>query len=153
MGLTQERFGACRRAETIGMAVMDTSVYVALINPMEPAHQASWAWYLRTARGGEPIVAPAIILAEVAAALSRGTDNQELANRAARRLLRSRAVELVPVSIALAQQAAAIAAEHRVRGCDAVFVALAQQRADTLITLDHQQLDRGSAVVTARQPA
>jgi predicted nucleic acid-binding protein len=134
------------------MAVMDTSVYVALINPNEPAHATSWAWYVRTVRRREPIVAPAIMLAEVAAALSRGIDTPELAHRAAQRLLRSRTVELVPVTVALAQQAAVIAADHRVRGCDAVFVALARQRADTLITLDNQQLERAAAVVTTQQP-
>lgn len=134
------------------MAVMDTSVYVTLINPNESAHEATWAWYVRSVRQREPLVAPAIMLAEVAAALSRGVDNPELAHRAARRLQRSATVELVPVTLALARQAAAIAADQRVRGCDAVFVALAQQRADPLITLDQQQLERGSTVVTTRKP-
>ncbi|MCA9871279.1 MAG: PIN domain-containing protein [Anaerolineae bacterium] len=134
------------------MAVIDTSVYVTLINPNETAHEAAWAWYVNAIREGEPLVAPAIILPEVAAALSRGVDDRDLAHRAADRLLRSRTVELVPVSLALAQQAAAIAADHRIRGCDAIFVALAQYRADVLITLDRQQLERGSAVVTVRSP-
>lgn len=48
------------------MAVMDTSVYVTLINPNEAAHHATWQWYIRAVRAGEPIVAPAIMLAEVA---------------------------------------------------------------------------------------
>jgi predicted nucleic acid-binding protein len=134
------------------MAVMDTSVYVTLINPREAAHEATWAWYIGTVRAGESIVASVIMLAEVAAALSRGINDRDLAHRAVRRLLHSRTIGLVPVTLALARQAAAIAADYRLRGCDAVFVALAQQRADTLITLDQQQLDRGSVVVTTRKP-
>lgn len=135
------------------MAVMDTSVYVAILHPNEPGHTASWAWYIRMIRAGEPIAAPAILLAEVAAALSRGVGDLALAHQAVQQLQQTRTIELLPVTLAIAQQAATIAADHRVRGCDAVFVALAQQRGDTLFTLDRQQLERGAAVVTTRQPA
>jgi predicted nucleic acid-binding protein len=134
------------------MAVIDTSVYVTLINPNEAAYEATWQWYTSAVRAGEPIVAPAILLAEVAAALSWGVDNRELAHRAVSQLLRSATVELVPVTAALAHRAAAIAADHRIRGCDAIFVALAQQRVDTLVTLDRQQLERGTAVVETQNP-
>jgi predicted nucleic acid-binding protein len=134
------------------MAVMDTSVYVAILNPNEPGHAASWAWYTRTTRASEPIVAPVILLAEAAAALSRGVGDAALAHRVVRQLLHSKAIELVPVTTVLAQQAAILAADQRLRGCDAIFVALAQQRADTLYTLDRQQLERGAAVVVTREP-
>ena len=52
----------------------------------------------------------------------------------------------------LAEQAAAIAAEHRIRGCDALYVALADMLSEPLVTLDRQQLERGAAVVTTRRP-
>jgi len=45
-----------------------------------------------------------------------------------------------------------LAAEHRIRGCDAVYVALARQLDMPLITLDRQQLERGAAVVATRVP-
>ena len=67
-------------------------------------------------------------------------------------LLRSNVVELVPVTVAVAKRAAAIAADHRLRGCDAVYVALAEQSGDHLVTLDQQQLERGTAVVTVCKP-
>jgi hypothetical protein len=54
--------------------------------------------------------------------------------------------------LAMAEQAALIAAEHRVRGCDAVFVALADQLSEALVMLGRQQLERGVAVVTVRAP-
>jgi predicted nucleic acid-binding protein len=52
----------------------------------------------------------------------------------------------------LAQRAAAIAADHQIRSCDAIYVALAQQLGTELVTLDQQQLERGVAVVTTRIP-
>jgi len=61
-------------------------------------------------------------------------------------------IELVSVSQAMAERAAIIAADHRIRGCDAVYVALADQRGDALVTLDRQQLDRGTAIVNVREP-
>jgi predicted nucleic acid-binding protein len=46
-----------------------------------------------------------------------------------------------------------IAAAHRVRGCDAIYLALAEQLSDCLVTLAVQQLERGSEVVATRKPS
>lgn len=134
------------------MAVIDASVYVALINAHEREHGSSWTWFEQAKAAQEVVVAPVVLLAEVAAALSRGVGDPVLAHRAVRQLMRSSLIELTPVTKALAGRAAAIAADHRVRGCDAIYVALAEQRGDQLVTLDRQQLERGSAVVAVRQP-
>ncbi len=134
------------------MAVIDASVYVALINAHESEHTNSWTWFEQARDAQEPVVAPVILLAEVSAALSRGVGNPTLAHRVVQQLLRSNVIELIPVTTALAKRAAAIAADHRIRGCDAVYVALAEQLNGRLITLDQQQLERGSAVVTACKP-
>ena len=134
------------------MAVIDASVYIALINAQEQAHARSWAWFERAKASGESVVAPAILLAEVASAVSRGVGDLALAHQVAQHLRRSKVVELMPVALALAERAAFIAAEYRIRGCDAVYVALADQLGDCLITLDEQQLERGAAVVDAHEP-
>ena len=134
------------------MAVIDASVYVALINARESDHSSSWAWFEQAKIAREPVVAPVILLAEVSAALSRGIGDPALAHRAVGQLLRSSVIELTPVTAAVAKRAAAIAADHRIRGCDAVYVALAEQLNDHLVTLDQQQLERGAAVVTVRKP-
>lgn len=134
------------------MAVIDASIYVALVNAHESDHSSSWAWFEQAKTAQEPVIAPVILLAEVAAALSRGIGDPVLAHRVVGQLLRSSVVELTPVTAALAKRAAAIAADHRIRGCDAVYVALAEQLNDHLITLDQQQLERGAAVVTVRKP-
>ena len=134
------------------MAVIDASVYIALINAREENHASSWAWFEQTKRAQEPIVAPVILLAEVSAALTRGVEGKALAHRVVQQLKRSEAVELVPVTLAMAEQAAIIAADYRIRGCDAVYVALADQLGDPLVTLDRQQLECGAAIVVTRQP-
>jgi len=134
------------------MTVIDASVYVALINAQEAAHARTWSWFEETQLALEPLAAPVILLAETAAALSRGMGDAILAREAVEQLVRSRVIELLPVAAALARRAAIIAAEQRIRGCDAIYVALAEQLNDDLITLDRQQLERGAAVVVTRQP-
>jgi predicted nucleic acid-binding protein len=134
------------------MAVIDASFYVALINAHEKDHARSWAWFEQAKAEQEPIVAPVILLAEVAAALRRGVGDLALAHRVVQQLERSGVIELVPVTLAMAERAATIAADHRIRGCDAVYVALADQLGDCLVTLDQQQLERSTAIVSAREP-
>jgi len=134
------------------MAVIDASVAVALVNSHEQEHGTSWAWLEQARATGESVTAPVILLAEVAAALSRGMGDSPLAQRVVQRLAQSELVELTPVTLIMAQQAAAIAAEHRIRGCDAIYVALAEQLGEQLVTLDRQQLERGAAVVGVRVP-
>jgi predicted nucleic acid-binding protein len=134
------------------MAVIDASVYIALVNAHEREHSSSWAWFEHAQATGEAIVAPVMLLSEIAAALSRGIGDPTLAHRVVQQLARSDVIELIPVTLAMAEQAAVIAAEHRIRGCDAVYVALAEQLSNVLVTLDRQQLERGAAVVPVRAP-
>ena len=61
--------------------------------------------------------------------------------------------EFVPVSVDLGRLAAALASDYRIRGCDAIYVALARERGARLITLDRQQRDRVPPDVIARSPA
>jgi predicted nucleic acid-binding protein len=134
------------------VAVIDASVYVALINADEKDHTRCWAWFEGAKAAEEPIVAPAILLAEVAAALSRGVGDLGLAHRVVGQLKRSGVIKLLPVTLAVAERAATIAADHRIRGCDAVYIALADQLGEHLVTLDRQQLERGAAIVSAHEP-
>jgi len=134
------------------MPVVDASVWIALFKSDEPGHQASRAWLAGAMRGNEVLVAPVIVIAEVAAALSRGLGDPALAHRAMDLLVSGRSVRPFPVTEALALRAGHIAAEHRIRGCDAVYVALADQLAMPLVTLDRQQLERGAEVIDTRAP-
>lgn len=134
------------------MPVLDASVCVALFNSKEPGHEASRRWLEEPESGDEPVVSPAILLAEVASALGRGLGEEELARQAVGLLRTQRLVEFFPVTERLAARAAEIAAEQGIRGCDAIYVALAKQLQMELITFDRHQLERGAAVVITRTP-
>lgn len=134
------------------MAVIDASVYISLVNAGEQAHTSSWAWFEDTQSRGEIIVSPVIMLAEVAAALSRGLGDPDLAVEAVQQLRDSSLIDLIPVTKDLAIIAAGIAAEHGIRGCDAIYVALAVQMDDELVTLDQQQLSRSGSIIRVRNP-
>lgn len=134
------------------MAVIDASVYVAIMNPNEVGHDSSMAWFKQEHLAQRHISTPVIFLAEVASAMSRGLEDGELARRVIQQIKRHRLINLKPVTANLAERAAYIAAEHKIRGCDAIYVALAEQLGEELITLDNQQLQRGTAVIATRQP-
>ena len=61
-------------------------------------------------------------------------------------------LELVPLTADRAARAASLATSTAVRGADAVYLELAEERNDVLVTLDRQQLERGARVVTVREP-
>jgi len=135
------------------MYVIDASVLVADIRPREPHHQEARAFLKRVAAEGWPVYLPIIVLAEIAAAVSRGTGEPTLARRLVDVVQRIPHFELVSLDEELGQLAAALAADYQIRGCDAVYVALAWKRGAKLITLDHQQRERVPPKVTARSPA
>ena len=60
--------------------------------------------------------------------------------------------EFLPVAMPLAERAATIAAEHQVRGADALYFAVAETLGDRLVTLNPRQLQRGNSVVETVRP-
>ena len=58
----------------------------------------------------------------------------------------------VPLDEVLAQQSVDVAAQHRLRGSDAVYAAAALRFGSTLITLDQEQRDGLAGAVTTRYP-
>ena len=135
------------------MYVVDASVHVADARPQEPYHTEARALMANIAAKGFCVYLPEIVLAEVAAAISRGTGRAQVAQRLATVLRRVPHFQYVPVDAALGDHAAQISARYQIRGCDAVYVALALERSATLITLDRQQRERVPADLIARTPA
>ncbi|HEX3130204.1 MAG TPA: type II toxin-antitoxin system VapC family toxin [Thermoanaerobaculia bacterium] len=134
------------------MPVLDASVCVSLFRADDPGHQASLQWLERALQGDELIVSPVILLAEVAAALGRGLGDTKLSRQVVELLRARQIIDLLPVHEALAGRAAEVAAEQKVRGCNAIYVALAEQLEMELVTLDRQQLERVAEVVVTRNP-
>jgi predicted nucleic acid-binding protein len=135
------------------MYVIDASVHVADARPQEPHHAEARALLAHVAAENRQVFLPEVVLAEIAAAISRGTGQVVLALRLARALRRVPHFQFVTVEHALGDLAAEIAARYQIRGCDAVYVALAQQRGAILITLDRQQRERVPPNIVAHGPA
>jgi predicted nucleic acid-binding protein len=134
------------------MAIVDASVLVALFHTDEPHHDACRSWFLRETSAHNELSTPVIALAEVAAAISRGKDNPLRSQQIVSLIRQTNVITLLPVSQSLALQAASIAAVYQIRGCDAVYVALAQKLSQPLVTLDNQQRDRAKALIQVENP-
>jgi predicted nucleic acid-binding protein len=132
--------------------VIDASVFVADAVITEPFHNEANQLLEALAWSGVELLLPAIVLPEIAAAIARGVGDPQLAQEAVALYRRWPGVTILPVDEALADQAARIAATNRIRGCDAVYVALAEAFAALLVTLDKQQRARAPARISALTP-
>jgi len=149
----KKRRGRTRKnARRVSMSVVDASVYIAINKDDEPGHEASIQWMLNMRASGEKVYAPYIFLAEVCAAISRITGDPVEAEAILKRLINSAVITLIPITESLAVRAAEIGIDQKIRGCDAIYVAVAEQLGETLVTLDKQQHDRGAAVVPTIMP-
>lgn len=125
------------------MTVIDAGGYIVLVDANEREHSSSWTWFEQARTKDESIVDPVILLSEVAAALSHGVADPAMAYRVVQQVARSEVIELIPDTLTVVERTALIASEHRIRGCDAVYVALAEQLSDALVTLDRHSMSGG----------
>jgi len=119
-----------------GAFTVDASIFVSAFTPSEPAHQASKAFLRQLRQSGAPIILPALVIVEIAAAVGLGQGKPELGLAFALEVSRLPGLTLVALDAALAQEAAELAARYRLRGSDAVYMAVARRFGATLITLD-----------------
>lgn len=85
------------------------------------------------------VVLPTIAPAEVASALSRGTERLDLARRWVRGLRGLPNLHLVAVDPGLAEGAASLAADQGLRGCDVVYGAPGPSAPGQAHTFDRRQ--------------
>lgn len=133
--------------------VLDASVLVATALPNEPFHADAKALLKHLFAEGAYLCLPTIALAEVAAAIARGVGDEQLALAVVAQYATRADLRRIPVDTALGDHAARIAAQQRIRGCDAVYVALADFEQAVLVTLDGQQRASAPSNVIARTPA
>jgi predicted nucleic acid-binding protein len=135
-----------------GPLTLDASVFLNAFNPAEPHHAESSRLMGRIRAEGIPLVAPTLLLPEVAATISRTTRRAETARSFADQLRILPGLILVSLDEALAMQAAQIAAEHRLRGSDAIYGAVSLRFGSPLVTLDREQYERLKPLVRSRTP-
>jgi predicted nucleic acid-binding protein len=136
----------------VGTFTIDASVFLNAFNPYEAGYPESRRLLAELQSQALPIIVPTLLLAEAAAAVARGRDDADLARAFAAALHRLPHLVWVSVDATLAQQAADLAAQHRLRGSDAVYVAVAVRFGSTLITLDRERRERSADAVVARYP-
>jgi predicted nucleic acid-binding protein len=131
---------------------VDASVFMSAFNPMEPRHAEANAFLAMLRTVATPVIVPEIVFVEVAATIGRTLEDTSLAVAFAQALRHF--PNLLPIGLdeALSTQAAEAAARHRLRGSDAIYVAVAQRFGASLITLDREQQVRAPASVQARTP-
>lgn len=132
--------------------VLDASVLVAAIRPGEPFYAEARAALETLSRQRTNLFVPAIALPEVAAAIARGSGSASQAARDVRLVRRLPGLQVIAVDDALADLAADIAGLQRIRGCDAIYVALAQRQTADLVTLDSEQSQRAPTAVRTWTP-
>jgi predicted nucleic acid-binding protein len=131
---------------------IDASVFVSAFTPTEPAHQESKAFMLGARKQSIPIIVPVLVLPEISAALSRGQGKPELGKAFVQELKSFPNTTFVDVDETVADLAVEIAADHRLRGSDAIYAAVALRFGTELITLDKEQLERLPKVLSVRKP-
>ncbi|GAB4537693.1 MAG: type II toxin-antitoxin system VapC family toxin [Anaerolineae bacterium] len=132
---------------------VDASVFLNAFNPYEAGHETSYRLLTCLQERATPIIVPTLLLPEVAAAVSRGREDEELARQFAVALSRLPHLVWVSLDATLAQQAVGVAARYRLRGSDAVYAAVALRFGSTLITLDNEQRERLAGALPVRHPA
>lgn len=131
---------------------VDASVFLNAFNPYEEGHEESKAVLARLEGNAIPIVVPNLLRVEAAAAVARGRGDAGLARRFAAALLRLPHLVVIPLDDALAATAARLAADHRLRGADAVYGAVALRFGSALVSRDGEQLTRLAAVIQTFHP-
>lgn len=121
-------------------------------NPHEDGHAESLAILAAIQQSGDPVIVPTLLLPEIGSAVARTSDDTAGALKYASAIAALPHLTLVSLTSVMARQAAELAATYRLRGADAVYVAVARRYATTLVSRDEEQRSRAPAVVTCQTP-
>src|SRR5215831_3973902 len=131
---------------------IDASVFVNAFNPHEDGQAASLQVLEAVHKRGDPVIVPTLIIPEIASAVARASDDSTGALQYAGATAALPHVTLVTLTATMANQAAELAAKHRLRGADAVYLAVARRYGTLLVSRDEEQCARGSAVAVCQTP-
>lgn len=137
---------------TAPLVVIDASVWLGWLLPLDAHHASSRLWLMPYLAGGGRVAVPTIFLAEIGGVVARRTGDTTLARRAVSAFTRLPGAELVPETRRIGILAAALAIDLRLRGADAVYIAVAAHLNASLVTWDQEQLTRGAAAVVVQTP-
>lgn len=132
--------------------VVDASVWISAFITGEVNHERSEAWRQMWLRVPLPLVLPTLALAEIGGGLSRRTGSSFVADGLVSSLLAYPEIEFRDLDHRLGRRAARHATRLKLRGADAVYVALAADLGVPLVTWDQEVLTRAASVIDVRTP-
>ncbi len=132
---------------------IDASVFVNALSPDETGSDESAKLISQFKQEGVALIQPTLFIPEVVASIARKQDSAEIALEILRELRDIPKLTLVDLDDDFADYASEVAANHRLRGSDAVYAAVALRFGTELITLDKEQLERLPKVVSVRAPS
>jgi len=149
----EARPGRSRRKTTANLRyTIDASVFINAFNSHERGHAESLQILASIHERSDPIIVPTLLLVEIASAVARASNDSAGALQYATATAALPHLTLVGVTAALARRAAEFAASYRLRGADAVYLAVARRYATTLVSRDKEQLTRGARVAVCQTP-
>jgi predicted nucleic acid-binding protein len=116
--------------------VIDASVWVSRLRPQDVNYDASRLWIERYTATGGTLIAPLFLMIEVAAAISRRTEEATLARVALEELKSTNIIHFLPMDSDLVQAAVNIALDLQLRAGDATYLAAARQLNIPLVSWD-----------------
>ncbi len=137
---------------TVAVVAVDASAWVSRILASDDNHEAASAWLDKHIADGGSLVAPELLVVEVAAAIGRQTGRAAMARQFAHRLYDLPIMSLVPTDTTLLKQSADMAASLRLRAGDAIYAAVAAQLDVPLVAFDKELLVRTEGVITTMRP-
>lgn len=130
-----------------GFIVVDASVWVSRLVPKDVFHRVVKAWMEQQRAEGTVFLSPALLLPEVAGAISRRAGDPQLAQNAVDSLTRLSGLRLVEMDQSIVQEAARLAADLALRGADSIYVAVCYRLKLPLATLDEDQKTRVASLI------
>lgn len=131
---------------------IDANIWLASSDPREPGGAACGDVLVAVSALGERLESPTLLQVEIAGATSRKTGNNRFAEEFLQEVLGHSAHHWHALDSTLAAAAAALAIACRLRGADAVYVAVAALTGSTLITLDREMQRRVEHLIDAVTP-
>jgi len=132
--------------------VVDASVWVSGFISKDINHNASRLWIERYIAEGGLLIAPAFLLIEVAATVSRQAGQPTLGREAIRTLYYVRSMRFMSLDSAFIWTAVEVAADLQLRAGDATYLAVARQLNIPLVSWDREQLQKAGNLATTYTP-
>lgn len=136
----------------IAEVVVDASAWVSRVLTQDSNHVAARIWIDKHLLNDGRLIAPTLLVTEVASAIRRRTMQSALAQAAVNQLYVMPNVQLVPIDQELIDAATDLATNLGLRGADTLYVALAKRLGIPLVSFDKEQLIIPSGIISTIRP-